>query len=277
MLFVLGAGGCSEYEDNKLGTVKRAGELVVLTRNSPTTFYEGPGGLAGFEYDLASAFAGHLGVQLRMVAVTRFAEILPKIAAGDADFAAAGLTVTPARETQVRFTPSYQSIRQQVVHHAKTLPPADVRGLVGRHLEVIDGTSYVERLEQFRMKHPKLKWVAVNNMETEELLVQVQEGLTELTIADSNIVAVSRQFNPDLRVAFDLAEPEKLAWAFPITEDDSLYQEASRFIEAVRASGQLAHLLERHYGAATRFNPFILAASLPMIDSDLPRYRPLFE
>ena len=44
--------GCHPAEDNKLGAVQRSGELVVLTRNSPTTYYEGPDGPTGFEYDL---------------------------------------------------------------------------------------------------------------------------------------------------------------------------------------------------------------------------------
>lgn len=268
---------CTAPEDNRLGAVKRAGELVVLTRNSPTTFYEGPDGPTGFEYDLARAFAQHLGVTLRMRTVPRFSEILPMIARGEADFAAAGITVTPLREAQVRFTPHYQLIRQQVVYHTRTLPPSDVRALSGRHLEVASGTSYVERLNQLKLLHPELTWVTVNDMETEELLLQLQEGLVELTVADSHIVDLNRQFNPELRVAFALGEPEKLAWAFPHSEDDSLYQEASRFIEAIRSSGDLAHLIERHYGPASRFNPINLAAFQERISADLPALRGMFE
>ncbi len=269
--------GCHPAEDNKLGAVQRSGELVVLTRNSPTTYYEGPDGPTGFEYDLTHAFAEHLGVGLRMKTVDRFADILPMIVHGQADLAAAGLTVTALRTEQVRFTPHYQIIRQQVVHHAKTAPPADVKGLIGRHIEVLAGSSYLERLEQLKEKHPRLSWITVGNMETEELLLQVQEGLTEITISDSNIVAISRQFSPDLRIAFDLGEPEKLAWAFTPGEDDSLFQEAARFIETMRASGGLDHLIERHYGAASRFNPINIAAFLQKIETDLPRLKPVFE
>jgi len=274
--WLLGSG-CQPADENKLGAVKRSGELVVLTRNSPTTYYEGPNGPTGFEYDLAQAFAKRLGVTLSIKTADRFTDILPMVARGQADFAAAGLTMTAQRAEEVRFTPHYQVIRQQVVHHAKTAPPADVTGLTGRHIEVIDGTSYLERLKLLKPKHPRLTWVTVSNMETEELLLQVQEGLTEITISDSNIVAISRQFSPDLRVAFDLGEPEKLAWAFPPGVDDSLLQEAAHFIEAMRASGELAHLIERHYGAASRFNPINIVAYLQKIETDLPGLKPVFE
>lgn len=271
------AGACTERDNSHLGTVKRAGELVVLTRNSPTTYYEGPDGSTGFEYDLALAFAERLGVALHMQSIERFGDILPIIENHKADFAAAGLTITPLRAERVRFTPSYQTIRQQVVHNARTIAPKNVKELAGRHLEVIAATSYVERLEQLKLKHPALTWTVVDNMETEELLLQVQEGLTDLTVADSNIVALSRQFNPGLRVAFDLGDPEQLAWAFPPDGDDSLLQEAARFIEEMQASGKLQHLIERHYGPASRFNPVNTAAYIEKIGTELPRFKTLFE
>ena len=90
---------------NKLQTVKATGELVGLTRVSPTTYYESPEGLAGFEYDLIKAFADHLGVRLRLIVVDRSADILPRLANGEADIAAAGLTVTEGFRWQVKFTP----------------------------------------------------------------------------------------------------------------------------------------------------------------------------
>jgi membrane-bound lytic murein transglycosylase F len=257
--------------------VIQAGELVVVTRNSPTTYYEGPDGPTGFEYDLVRAFAKSLGVSVRMKTIDRFSDILPMIANGDGDLAAAGITVTPQRATQVRFSPYYQQIRQQVIHSTRTPAPTNAKALIGRSIEVVAGTSYVERLESLREKYPKLKWTEVQDMETEELLIRVQEGQTEITIADSNIVALNQQYNPDLRVGFNLSDVEKLAWAFPLGDDNSLFDAASRFIDEIRASGELAHLIERHYGAATRFNPINIAAFLQKIETDLSLYKPMFE
>ena len=272
-----GLAACGPEDNSQLAAVKHRGELVILTRNSPTTYYEGAEGPTGFEYDLARAFAESLDVGLKVKTVERFTDILPRIANHEADFAAAGITVTPAREELVRFAPHYQIIRQQVVHHMRTPAPASVAGLIGKQIEVVQGTSYIERLTLLQEKHPKLEWTAITNMETEELLQQVQDSLTEFTIADSNIIAINRQFNPELRVAFDLGDPEKLAWAFPQSEDNSLFDEAKHFIETMRSSGRLAQLIDKHYGAATRFNPLNIAVYQQKIQSDLPRLKPLFE
>jgi membrane-bound lytic murein transglycosylase F len=269
--------GCQPVDENKLDAVKRTGELVVLTRNSQTTYYEGPDGPTGFEYDLAQAFAKSLGATVNIKVADHFADILPMTADAEVDFAAAGLTVTASRAEQVRFTAPYQTIRQQVVHNVKTLAPTKPADLVNRSIEVIAGTSYVERLESLKQQNPRLSWVEVDNMETEELLLQVQEGLIDVTISDSNIVALSRQFNPDLRVAFDLGDPENLAWAFPPGPDDSLYQAASHFIETMRSSGELDRLIDRYYGAVSRFNPINIATFIQKIETDLPHFKPVFE
>lgn len=277
LLFLLSAGGCSLFQDNKLQAVKRAGELVVLTRNSPTTYYVGPDGPTGIEYDMAKAFADRLGVNLSLVTPPRFSEILPMLARNQADLAAAGLTVTDLREKQVRFAPPYQEIRQQLVHHMSTPAPANIKGLIGRQLQVVAGTSYSEHLNQLRLLYPKLTWTTVEDADAEELMHQIQQGLLEFTIADSNIVAVNRQFYPELQVAFDVKEPEKLAWAFPLSDDDSLFDEATKFFKELRKSGKLSQLLERYYGAASRFNPINISAYLEKINTVLPVYRALFE
>jgi membrane-bound lytic murein transglycosylase F len=237
----------------------------------------GPDGPTGIEYDMAKAFADRLGIKLKIVTPPRFSEILPMLAREQADLAAAGLTVTELRQKQVRFAPPYQEIRQQLVHHTNTPAPADIKGLVGRHLQVVAGTSYAEHLNQLRLLYPELTWTTVEDADAEELMHQIQQGLLEFTIADSNIIAVNRQFYPELQVAFDIKEPEKLAWAFPRSDDDSLYDEAAEFFKELRKSGKLAQLLERYYGAASRFNPINISAYLGKIDTVLPVYRALFE
>jgi membrane-bound lytic murein transglycosylase F len=269
-------GACSLFE-NKLEAVKSAGELVVLTRVSPTTYYESPEGPAAFEYDLVKAFADHLGVKLRIVIADKFADILPRLVQGEADLAAAGISITEERRAQVKFTPPYQEIRQQVVYRRGAPKPGCVRDLIGRQIEVQAGTSYVERLEALKQDYPDLNWTEVEDKATEALLQLVWEGLLDLTVADSHIVAINRQYFPELQVAFDLQKQEGLAWAFPLKKDDSLYQAAVKFLETTRASGELANLIERYYGPASRSNFINLIVYKLRIQNRLPQYQQLFE
>ncbi|MHB8744740.1 MAG: membrane-bound lytic murein transglycosylase MltF [Sulfuricaulis sp.] len=267
---------CSFFGHNKLQEVKSAGELVVLTRTSPTTYYDTPDGPAGFEYDLVKSFADYLGVKPRFVIAEKFTDIIPRLIKGDADMAAAGIAVTDAQSRLVRFGPPYQQVRQQVVYRLGTDRPANVQDLIGRQIEVQDGTSYTERLNELKQQYPELKWTGVDK-EPEDLLQNVWEGLLELTIADSNIVEINKQYYPELQVAFDIQEPESLAWAFPLSQDQSLYNAAVKFMDKSSASGELGQLIDRYYGPASRSNFINLSVFKIRIRSRLPQYQLLFE
>ena len=49
-----------------MGDLGPGGELVVVTRNGPTTYYLGADEPAGFDYELAKGFADSLGMSLRI-------------------------------------------------------------------------------------------------------------------------------------------------------------------------------------------------------------------
>ncbi|MFQ6021188.1 MAG: membrane-bound lytic murein transglycosylase MltF [Acidiferrobacterales bacterium] len=268
---------CSKPPANGLEAVKAAGKLVVVTRNAPTTYYEGPEGPAGIEYDMLKGLAKSLRVDLEMVVPERLSDILPMVVRNEAHMAAAGLSITDARKKLVRFAPPYQQIQQQVVYRLGTEPPKSVEDLIGRQLEVVRSSSYAERLAMLKRDYPELTWTEVEDQSTEDLLQLVWEGLLELTIADSNIFAVTRQYYPELRVAFSLDEPRELAWAFPASSDHSLYNLAVRHINRLRKTGELAYLIERYYGPTSRFNYINLTVYQRRVQNRLPTYQALFE
>ena len=52
------------WEETHLQRIQTSGKLTVITFNGPTTYFEGNQGPSGFEYELTSAFAEHLDVEL---------------------------------------------------------------------------------------------------------------------------------------------------------------------------------------------------------------------
>ncbi|MEJ2107553.1 MAG: membrane-bound lytic murein transglycosylase MltF [Acidiferrobacteraceae bacterium] len=274
--FSVALSGCEPRPANKLQAVKQSGELVVLTRNSSTTYYEGPDGYLGVEYDMAKAFADHLGVKLRMVVPDHFSEILRMLANNEADMAAAGLSITKERKKIVRFAPPYQHIRQQVVYRSGTKRPRKISDLVGSQIVVPAGTTYADRLAELQKKYPQLAWTESTKLGVEDLLQMVADGTLAYTIADSNIVDANRILYPDLHVGFEIQHPESLAWAFPLSDDDSLYDAAVHFQRHLRRSGEIKVLLERYYGAA-QSNYFNITLYQLRIRDQLPLYRSMFQ
>jgi len=267
---------CYLFEKNKLQSIIASGELVVITRASPTTYFETPEGPAGFEYDLIKGFADSIGVNPRFIVADRFSDIMPRFLKGEGDIAAAGITITDSRAELVQFSPPYQKINQQVVYRLGSPRPTNVQDLVGHQIEVQSGTSYAERLIALQREVPELKWGEVDR-ETEDLLQTVWQGLLEITIADSNIVAISRQYFPELQVAFSFPDSQSLAWAFPKSQDHSLQNAATKFFENFHESGELAQLLDRYYGSASRSNFINLSVYKVRLRGVLPNYQTYFE
>jgi len=275
LLFALMLGSCGK-PPSLLEQIQSRNELVVITRNSPTTYYQGSDGPAGFEYELAQRFAEYLGVELRIVVPPNFNDILPLVARGDAHLAAAGLTVTDKRKESVRFGPVYQEITPQLVYRRDSVRPKTFDDLEGR-LEVVAGSSHVERLEALRDKHPDLSWQENETMESEELLNLVWQQLIDYTIADSNELSINQRFYPELQPAFDISLPRPLAWAFTRSDDDSLYNTALDFFAGIREDGSLDQLVERYYGHITDFDYVGTRRYQAHIEQRLPLYLDVFK
>lgn len=276
VLLVLFLTACDLLPKTKLDRVKDDGVLRVLTRNSGTTYYEGPNGPTGLEYDLAAGFAEYLGVKLKIETPESLSQILKKIQTGAADMAAAGLTVTAERQAMLDFSTSYQRITPQLVYRVGVRTPKNLDEMEG-NLEVVADSSHAERLRSLQDEYPNLSFNENSELGSEQLLNLVWEQLIDYTVADSNEVAISRRFYPELRVAFDISPPEPLAWAFPLSEDRSLVEKANEYLRTLKDNGQLDQLLERYYGYVTDFDYVGTRRYMQHIELRLPNYRNWFE
>jgi len=260
-----------------LEEVKASGELRVVTRNGPNTFFTSGDGPSGPEYDLISRFAESLGVRLRLVLVEHPSDVIPALRNGDAHLAAAGLTISPELQKLVDFGPPYQQVTEHLVYRDGRRRPRDVRQLKGRRLEVASGTSYVKTLQRVQARHPEFVWTENPTADSQELLTRVARGALDYTVVKSNVFAVYRTFIPEIRVAFNLAEGESLAWAFPKRSDSSLRDAAEQFFAEIRASGELSATLDRYYGHMPRVDYVGTRRYMKDIQARLPAYRHLFK
>ena len=267
--------GCGR-QPTALQQVQKHNELIVITRNSPTTYYEGPNGPTGFEYELVKRFADYIGVELRIVVPPNFNDIFTLTALGDAHLAAAGLTITEQRKHKVRFGPVYQEITPQLVYLNGTVRPKSLADLKGT-LEVIAGSSHEERLQELKKEYPDLTWTANKEDDSEQLLSMVSDQLIEYTIMDSNDLSVNRHFYPEVKPAFAISDPEPLAWAFPRGEDNSLLDTAITFFNKIKQNGTLNQLLERYYGHIEKFDYVGTRRYLRDIEQRLPTYIDTFK
>ncbi|MDH4015008.1 MAG: transporter substrate-binding domain-containing protein, partial [Chromatiales bacterium] len=84
------------------------------------TYYIGPGGPMGPEYELARDFADGLGVRLELMVADSIEDIVPAVESGQADIAAAGLAITAGRGQQVAFGPTYDEVSEHLIYKLNT-------------------------------------------------------------------------------------------------------------------------------------------------------------
>jgi membrane-bound lytic murein transglycosylase F len=251
-------------------------ELIVITRNSATTYYEGTDGPTGFEYELASRFADYLGVELHLVVAPGFNDILSLVALGDADLAAAGLAITDKRSEKVDFGPVYYQFVPQLVYRSGSRRPKSLDDLDGT-LEVVADSSHEERLEELRAKHPQLSWKTDQDQDSEDLMALVWQQVIDYTVADSHELALNRHYYPEIEAAFDLGEKRSLAWAFPRNNDKSLQMAATVFFNQIRRNGVLGQLIERYFGHVERFDYVGTRRYRAHVEQRLPNYAAAFK
>lgn len=269
-------GTCSSAP-SLLDQVVEVGELRVVTRHSPTTYFVGPDGPAGPEFDLVRGFAEQLGVTLVISTVDNVSEILPRLISGESHMAAAGLSITESRREYLSFGHPYDTVDMHLIYKVGTGKPRSIEEAIGRSIEVVAGSSHSDMLASLSQVYPKLEWSVNADVEVADLMEKVAHGELDFTVADSTEFNIQRHFYPDLRVALDLEIADPIAWAFRKGDGDRLLAQADDYLIKAERSGLLAQVRDRYYGHTKKFDYVGTRAFIRHFDSRLPRYRPWFE
>ncbi len=261
---------------SKLERVRQEKVLHVITRNAPSVYYEGRDGPAGFEYELARLFAKDLGVKLRVRVADNMQQIFSVLDKGYTDFAAAGLAVNPERARHYQVSPVYLTAKPAIIYRAGTKRPSGPRDLSGRKVLVIDHTNLLVRLQDLKKKYPGIRIETRNDMDSIDVLQQVNDGDADLAVIDSNELEMNKVFFPGVREAFQLKPPEDFAWFFPPGTDKSLVKKARAFFKRIRNDGTLAQLKERYYGHLDQLNYVGARTFIRDVQHRLPHYENAF-
>lgn len=278
---------CNKSADDEASIVEEVVErdknvITFVTLNSPNTYYvNSDKEFAGLEYDLAKEFSTFVGdnKQIKFIVADSIEEVIAAIINDKADIAAADLTMTASRKNLIDFSIPYQDIQQQVVYNRKITkkPARNIAGLVNTQTAVPSASSFVERLRKYKESEPTLTWVDRNDVHSEGLIEEVAQGNIQYTIADSHLVSVLQNFYPDLRVAFSLGKPEKIAWGFAKTNNPVLLLQANAFFSHIKHNGTLRNLIDRYHGNSKRLKPIDINTFVARSRTRLPQYIKLFK
>ncbi len=290
-LLTIGLAGCQIDSDPKseLESIKERGVLRVGTLNNQLSYYIGPDGPTGLDYELARQFADALGVKLEMKPAFRQASLFPALQKGEIDIIAAGLSQSPERIQKFRAGPAYYYVSQQVVYKKGQWRPRNLEQLLNTQQELIDkadgeevfaivkDSHFEKTLASVANQHPDIRYYVDANADVNDLLKQVSEGKLRFTMADSVELSLSQRIYPDLALAFEMTEDQPISWYMRQSEDESLYALLIEFFGQLKQTGELANLEEKYIGHIGVFDYVDTRAFIRALDNKLPKWSPLFK
>ncbi|WP_446728389.1 transporter substrate-binding domain-containing protein [Phaeobacter sp. QD34_3] len=118
--------------------------LTVNTVTRPPFSMVENGQDTGFSIELVDALADRLGWSYEINRTDSFAEMLDGVRQGEVDLAAANISITAARETEMDFSqPVFESGLQIMVHAEDVRPPSLWRAMLSWDLAVAIGLAFV--------------------------------------------------------------------------------------------------------------------------------------
>jgi membrane-bound lytic murein transglycosylase MltF len=210
--------------------------IRVLTVNSKTFYFLDKGVQRGTVVDSFRLFEDELNKKLaaekklknknlkvRVIFIPlRRDQLLPALAAGKGDIAAANLTITPERQTLVDFTvPAMVNVSEVAVLGPASPKIASLDDLSGKEVFVRKSSSYYVSLVALNKKFVSSKKPLVTlkeapeTLEDEDLLEMLNAGLVAILIVDKHKADFWKQIFPKLTVLDNVAVRTggEVAWA----------------------------------------------------------------
>ena len=265
-------------DSSSLPPLAEGKELVVVTRNTPTTYYFQGDRASGFEYGLIRAFAREYNMPVRIKVAFSLPELFDMLAGGEAHLAAAGLSQSAGRDA--RFVASHPYLHQQplVVYKSGALRPRSLKALVGRDMVVVAGSVHVETLSSLQQDLPELTWREIHAADSLELMQLVTDEKADLAIVDSIEFRIQQQLFPRVVAAMEIGDSTPIVWYLPRGErSETALELVNEFINRATEQGHIAQLEQEHFGRwehASRVGSLTFQRKMR---DDLPEWQPLLE
>ena len=253
-------------------------EVVVVTLNTPTTYYFEGDRASGFEYRLIRAFAREYNMPVRIKVAFSLPELFEMLASGEAHLAAAGLSQSAGRDAQFVASNPYLYQQPLVVYKSGALRPRSLRALAGHDIVVVAGSVHVETLSALQQDLPELTWREIHAADSLELMQLVTDEKADLAIVDSIEFSIQQQLLPRVVAAMEIGESTPNVWYLPQDErSEASLELVNQFIARATEQGQIAQLEREHFGRweyASRVGSLIFQRKMR---DDLPQWQPMLE
>ena len=251
--------------------------LTVVVRTTPAAWHFDSGKTRGIDHDLLGQFAEFLGVEVQVNHVISTSAAFDSLCNPDAQLAVGMLTAPMSASDNFHLTPRYDTFRPQLLYRFDHPRPTSAGDLVMKDIEVGDEPAHLKALTDVKQRNADLtRWKLRPDLSPLELIEALDQGLIEYTVADSHAVAMSRNFYPRIKEAFDIGDALPLHWVFGSCADPGTVAAADAFFARISTDRTLAQILDRYYGHTTQLDYPEKLTFIKNVDQRLGKYRDLF-
>lgn len=204
-----------EESASDLPQIQERGELVVITANSSTSYFNYRGEPMGFQYELARQFAHSLGLRLKLKVVNTSEEMVRHLWNGEGDLIAYNLAITNSGKDSLLYCGEENISHQVIVQRRSKNQLTDVTQLVGKDVYVYPGKFYTRmvNLNNELGGGIRIHKVEGDSISEEELITWVAEGKIDYTVSTNEVAKINRTYYQNLDIGLVISFDQRSSWA----------------------------------------------------------------
>ena len=195
-----------------LPVLQAHGALRVIVPPEPIAHIPRSAESVTMDYDLAHGLAEALKLQLVLVKVESYEQMIQKLLAGEGDLVAASLTITPARQEQAAFSVPYLYVDEYLITAASDSLPTALEDLAGMAVGVRRTSAHYQTLLDIQQQVPALRiHAAPEKLGLEHLIEGIVRGEYAATVADEHLWRAVASYYDNMTTPLVLAENRPIA------------------------------------------------------------------
>lgn len=264
---------------SQLSSIVSANLLKVSTTNSADTYYLEKSTAVGFEYELASAFASHLGVKIEFSVRQNLAELSTDLQNRDSHISIPGRATVTHNFREHRRSIAYTTQQSVVVYRVTRgiKAPKQLTDIIGRNLLVATDSLQSKQLEKEKLTHPQLSWSLAPGQTTYEILQKIQDKDFDIAVISAVEFQSIGPYFPGLKAAFELHKAQGIHWLTADKADRSLIDALDNFFSSSQTLELIKTLEQKYYQNSNPLNLFDTLTFKRDFQQRLPKLQQFFK
>jgi membrane-bound lytic murein transglycosylase F len=220
--------------------------LVVPDPQRPDFFSVDASGPPGFERELLEGFARARHLQIEIVPVKGWDEVVAAVVDGKGDVIAGHCTDTPERRRYVDFTDGVLPTRTVVITRRPHAPILRMQDLATQRIGAVKGSASHHELLAAGVPRSRID----ESLTQENLLELLRAKKLDAVVRAAPLAILSQRDDPELELGMFLGPPSSFSWGVS-KKDLELKAALNEHLAVVRRAGVWSRLVVKYFGDAS--------------------------